>query len=58
MSNESRLRMIAVLLKIVENPMVLVLLLDIAFYGYRILLLGDAHPTTVIQSYEKVTLLK
>ncbi|TQP38075.1 ComEC/Rec2 family competence protein [Vibrio cholerae] len=29
------------------------LALDIAFYGYRILLLGDAHPTTVIQSYEK-----
>lgn len=28
------------------------LALDIIFYGYRILLLGDAHPTTVIGSYE------
>ncbi|MEZ8152241.1 ComEC/Rec2 family competence protein [Vibrio splendidus] len=27
------------------------LALDITFYGYRVLLLGDAHPTTVIQSY-------
>ena len=28
------------------------LALDISFHGYRVLLLGDAHPTTVIQSYE------
>ncbi|MGR5309943.1 ComEC/Rec2 family competence protein [Photobacterium damselae] len=29
------------------------LALDITFYKYRILLLGDAHPTTVIRSYKK-----
>ncbi|WP_434999012.1 ComEC/Rec2 family competence protein [Vibrio scophthalmi] len=28
------------------------LALDITFHGYRILLLGDAHPTPVVRSYE------
>ena len=29
------------------------LALDITFYNYRILLLGDAHPTAIIESYKK-----